>query len=49
METEIKIDISLLPEHSARVLGDATLEFILDLLRDPITKKMLEDKMREGQ
>jgi hypothetical protein len=49
MEEEIKIDISLIPEHTARALGDATLEFILDLLRDPTTKKMLEAKMNEGK
>lgn len=44
------IDISLIPQHVAHVLGDSTLEFIFRLLDDPIAERRLYKRLaaREG-
>lgn len=46
----IHVDVNLIPQHTARDLGDATLEFIFRLLDDPIAERRMYERLaaREG-
>lgn len=46
-DNEIKIDTSLIPNHTRDSLAAATLEFVKGLIENPKTNKMLEEKKKE--
>lgn len=43
---EIKIDVSLIPNHVKDQLSIATLNFIKELILNPKTNKSLKEKMK---
>ncbi len=45
-DNEIKIDTSLIPNHTRDSLAAATLEFVKGLIENPKTNKMLEEKKK---
>ena len=47
-DNEIKIDTSLIPNHTRDSLAAATLEFVKGLIKNPKTNEMLEKKKKEG-
>ena len=46
-DNEINIDISLIPDHVRDSLAAATLKFVKELIKNPETNKMLEEKKKE--
>ena len=46
-DNEIKIDTSLIPNHTRDSLAAATLDFVKGLKETPETNKMLDEKKKE--
>lgn len=46
-DNEIKINTSLIPNHTRDSLAAATLDFVKGLKETPETNKMLEEKKKE--